>query len=151
MRLSLRFVLPLLLVLAGIAYAVAPLVDQLTLRWFMRDLDSRSSLIANTIQEPLQEQLAAGKQAKIEDFFNRLTQDERLYAVGYCAAPTGKVVASRWLPAEIRCANLDRWDGPGDHLLPSVQGPLHVAVKPMVSEATPTGQLVLVHDRKSVV
>ena len=57
MKLSLRFVLPLILVLAGIAYIVAPLVDQLTLRWFMRDLDMRSSLIANTIQEPLQEQL----------------------------------------------------------------------------------------------
>ena len=65
MRLSLRFILPLFLVLAGIAYAVAPLVDQLTLRWFVRDLDLRSSLIANTIQEPLQEQLEAGKKAKI--------------------------------------------------------------------------------------
>ena len=61
MRLSLRFVFPLLLVLAAIAYTVAPLVDQLTLRWFVRDLDIRSTLIANAIEEPLQEQLAAGK------------------------------------------------------------------------------------------
>ena len=53
MKLSLRFVLPLMLVLAGIAYATAPLVDRLTLGWFVRDLDIRSSLIANTIQEPL--------------------------------------------------------------------------------------------------
>ena len=68
MRLSLRFVLPLLLVLAGIAYAVAPLVDQLTLKWFVRDLDIRATLIANTVQEPLLEQLAAGKKAKIGAF-----------------------------------------------------------------------------------
>jgi len=54
MRLSLRFVMPLILVLAGIAYGVAPLVDKLTLSWFMRELDIRSSLIANTIEEPLQ-------------------------------------------------------------------------------------------------
>jgi len=146
MRLSLRFILPLFLVLAGIAYAVAPLVDQLTLRWFVRDLDSRSTLIANTIQEPLQEQLAADKQTKIEEFFNRLTQDERLYAVGYCAASIGPVLASRWLPTQLRCADLARWEGPGDHLLPSAQGPLHVAVKPMVGEATPDGRLVVVHD-----
>ena len=71
MRLSLRFVLPLMLVLAGIAYAVAPLVDQLTLKWFVRDLDIRAALIANAIQEPLQEQLAAGKKAKIGAFFAR--------------------------------------------------------------------------------
>ncbi len=55
MRLSLRFVLPLLLALAAIAYAVLPLVDTLTLRWFVRDLDIRASLIANTVQEPLQD------------------------------------------------------------------------------------------------
>ncbi|MDD5334133.1 MAG: trehalose-6-phosphate synthase [Rhodoferax sp.] len=146
MRLSLRFVLPLLLVLAGIAYAVAPLVDRLTLSWFVRDLEIRSSLIANTIQDPLQEQLAAGKKAKIQEFFNRITQGERLYAVGYCASPTSTALASRSLPAEIRCTVLDRWEQPGDHLLQSTQGPLHVAVKPMVSEAAPGGRLVLVHD-----
>ena len=146
MRLSLRFILPLFLVLAGIAYAVAPLVDQLTQRWFVRDIEIRSLLIASTIQEPLQEQLAAGKQAKIEDFFNRIAQNERLYAVGYCAAPTGAVLASRSLPAEITCANLDRWERPGDHLLRSAQGALHVAVTQMVSDVMQTGRLVVVHD-----
>jgi hypothetical protein len=60
MRLSLRFVLPLILVLAAFAYAIVPLVDQLTQRWFVRDMDIRSALIANTIGEPLLEQLAAG-------------------------------------------------------------------------------------------
>jgi trehalose 6-phosphate synthase len=150
MRLSLRFVLPLLLVLAGIAYAVAPLVDQLTLKWFVRDLDIRATLIANTIQEPLQEQLAAGKKAKIGAFFARITQDERLYAVGYCASDQSTAVASRALPAEIRCTDLSRWEQAGDHLLSSTQGPLHVAVKPMTSELGPAGKLVLVHDMSFV-
>ena len=150
MRLSLRFVLPLMLVLAGIAYFLAPLVDQMTLRWFVRDLDIRSSLIANTIQEPLQEQLAAGKKAKIGEFFTRITQDERLYAVGYCASPQSKALASRSLPEEIGCADLGRWELPGDHLLASAQGPLHVAVKGMASEAAPAGKLVLIHDMSFV-
>ncbi|MBK9571212.1 MAG: trehalose-6-phosphate synthase [Rhodoferax sp.] len=150
MKLSLRFVLPLMLVLAGFAYALAPLVDQLTLRWFVRDLDIRASLIVNTIQEPLQEQLAAGKKAKIGEFFSRITQDERLYAVGYCASPSGAALASRSLPAEIRCDQLQRWQGPGDHLLSSAQGPLHVAVRPLVNEAGTGGNLVLVHDMSFV-
>jgi trehalose 6-phosphate synthase len=145
MRLSLRFVLPLMLVLAGIAYAVTPLVDKLTLSWFVHDLDSRSSLIANTIQEPLVELLTAGKRIKILEYFNRITQDERLFAVGYCATPKSRVLATRSLPAEIRCSELQRWQGP-DHLLPSANGPLHVAVRPMPTEAEPEGRLVLVHD-----
>ncbi len=145
MRLSLRFVLPLMLVLAGIAYAVTPLVDKLTLSWFVHDLDSRSLLIANTIQEPLLEQLAAGKRIKILEFFNRITQDERLFAVGYCATPTSRALATRSLPTEIRCSELHRWEG-ADRLLPSAKGPLHVTVRPMASEAAPDGRLVLVHD-----
>ena len=145
MRLSLRFVLPLMLVLAGFAYAVTPLVDRLTLSWFVHDLDSRSSLIANTIQEPLQELLAARRRIKILEFFNRITQDERLFAVGYCATPKSRVLGTHSLPAEIRCSELRRWEGP-NHLLQSTNGPLHVAVRPMASEAAPDGQLVLVHD-----
>jgi len=139
-----------MLVLAGIAYAIAPLVDQLTLRWFVRDLDIRSSLIANTIQEPLPELLAAGKRTKIVEIFNRITRDERLFAVGYCASSTSSTLASRSLPVEIRCADLNRWEAPGDHLLSSIHGPLHVAVKPMSSEAAPGGRLVMVHDMSFV-
>jgi len=150
MKLSLRFVLPLMLVLAGFAYAVAPLVDRLTAQWFVRDLEIRASLIVNTIQEPLQEQLAAGKKAKIGEFFGRISQDERLYAIGYCATPASTALASRSLPAEVRCDQLQRWQGPDDHLLSSTQGPLHVAVRPLVNEAGNGGNLILVHDMSFV-
>ena len=155
MRLSLRFVLPLLLVLAGIAYALAPLVDRLTLRWFVRDIEIRAALIANTIHEPLLEQLAAGKKAKTSEFFNRISQDERLYAIGYCATPESPMLASRTLPAEISCGKLLRWDTPGEHLLSGAKGLLHVAVVPVSTDTTAevaasgtvaAGQLVLVHD-----
>ncbi|MBI5890262.1 MAG: trehalose-6-phosphate synthase [Nitrosomonadales bacterium] len=146
MKLSLRFVLPLILVLAGIAYAVAPLVDQFTLRWFVKDLDMRSTLIVNTIQEPLQELLQAGKKTRVVEYFNRITQDERFYGVGYCATPSGTVLASRSLPKQLHCRDLESWSGPGEHLLQTEKGPLHVTVRPQESEAAPAGRLVLVHD-----
>lgn len=159
MRLSLRFVLPLLFVLAGIAYALAPLVDRLTLRWFVRDIEIRAELIANTIHEPLLEQLATGKKAKTGEFFNRISQDERLYAVGYCATSESPMLASRTLPVEVTCANLPRWKMAGEQLLTGAKGLLHVAVLPVSTETVepstetaPTsatasaGQLVLVHD-----
>ena len=41
---------------------------------------------------------------------------------------------------------LSAGQGPDEHLLPSAQGPLHVSVKPMASDAAPDGRLVLVHD-----
>ncbi|MDA0238151.1 MAG: trehalose-6-phosphate synthase, partial [Proteobacteria bacterium] len=151
MKLSIRFVLPLLIVLAGIAYSLVPLVDQLTLRWFVRDIEIRAALIANTIQEPLLEQLAAGKKVKIGEFFNRISQDERLYAIGYCASSDATMLASRMIPVQISCVDLDRWIAPNAQLLPSAKGLLHVTVLPMSKEATAEaaaapGKLVLVHD-----
>ncbi len=147
MRLSLRFVLPLGLVLIAIAYAVVPLVDQLTLRWFVRDLDIRSALIADTLKEPLEEQLAAGKRDKIAGFFARITQDERLYAIGFCASPQDKPIASILFPNDIQCDSLERWEGkPAPNLISSRRGPLQVTVKSMVTAEMPAASLVLVHD-----
>lgn len=150
MRLSLRFVLPLVLALGIVAYAMGHLVDQFTLRWFVRDLDIRSSLIANTIREPLDEKLVAGNKAKIAQFFTRITQDERLFALGYCASPTSSIVAGGPLPPEIACTSIARWEQPEGHLLPSARGPLHVAVKAMASETAPEAKLVLIHDMSFV-
>ena len=146
MRLSLRFVIPLMLVLAAVAYAVVPLVDKMTLSWFVRDLDSRSALIANTIQEPLEDRLAADSRAKVINFFAKITQDERLYAIGYCASPESKPIASRFLPKLIHCDDLEHWRKPGENLLSGEHGLLHVTVQPMESEAAPGGRLVLLHD-----
>ncbi len=84
MRLSLRFVIPLLLALGAFAYIAVPLADALMLRWFVRDLDMRSSLIASTVQEPLSGLILTGSTPRITTYFNRMLQDERLYAVGLC-------------------------------------------------------------------
>ena len=150
MRLSLRFVLPLMLVLAAFAYAVVPLVDQLTLRWSVRDLDMRSALIANTLQEPLQELLAAKVPGRINGLFNRITQDERLFAIAYCGKPEGKPLATRTLPEEVRCDNLQRWRNSESHLLPTAHGPLHVSVSELIEPDGVAGQLVIVHDMSFV-
>lgn len=84
MNLSLRFVLPLALVLALIAYGVIPLVDSLTLKWFVRDLEIRANMMVNTMEGPLSELLASNSKDKILAYFTRIMQDERLYALGFC-------------------------------------------------------------------
>jgi len=150
MRLSLRFIIPLLLAIAAFAYAVVPLVDRLTLRWFMRDLDSRSSLISNTVQESLQDLIGTGNDARVLQLFTRITQDERIYAMGFCASFEAQPVATATLPPEIRCDGLRRFTDPSGHLMTSEHGPLLVSVKPLQVAAAPAGRLVLVHDMSFV-
>jgi trehalose 6-phosphate synthase len=150
MRLTLRFIVPLVLALAAIAYAVVPLVDQLTLRWFVRDLDMRSNLIANAINDPIKDSLYSGSKARTLDVFNKIIQDERIYALGFCAASGGEPIATVTFPEEIGCAGLDRFSDPSLKLLQSDKGPLHVTVVGIDVEGEHVGSLVMVHDMSFV-
>jgi trehalose 6-phosphate synthase len=145
-RLSLRFIVPLVLVLAALAYGVTPLVDQLTLRWFIRDLDIRSNLVANTVQDPLEDLVQAGNRARIGQFFTRMTRDERLLAMAFCPGADEKPIQTAALPPEIHCAELEPYSSSSGKLLNTAKGPVLITVRPLVTQATPDGKLVLVHD-----
>lgn len=142
MRLSLRFVLPLALVLAGLAYIVVPLVDQLTLRWSVRDLNTRAALVAKTIEEPLYEDIETGSNQKLLKQFADISEDERLYALGYCPRPGAAMVATRVMPKEVRCSNLDRYVGEDGYVLHTEREMIHIAVSPMSTG----GVLILLQD-----
>jgi len=150
MRLSLRFVLPLLVAIGLVAYAVRPLVDQLTLRWFVRDLDIRAQLIANTVQEPLVDLVQANARPKIATLFNRIAQDERVYAIGFCDAQRRQFTGTRNFPSDVTCDSLDRFTHDNTRLLASPKGPLHVAVERVPPEGPALGTLVVVHDMSFV-
>ena len=51
LNLQLRFLVPLLITLAGAAFVAVPLLDQMTLRWFSRDLNIRGVLVTNALAE----------------------------------------------------------------------------------------------------
>ena len=158
MRLSLRFVVPLFFALGILAYAVVPLVDKLTLKWFVRDLDIRANLIANTVEEPLQDLIQARNRRRIGQFFTRITQDERLFGIGFCPADKGEPIATATLPKEVTCAGVDSVTGPSSNLLQTAKGPVLVSIRPLMNAGmadtagpqpaltAPLGKLVLVHD-----
>jgi trehalose 6-phosphate synthase len=150
MRLSLRFVLPLLLAIGLVAYAVRPLVDQLTLKWFVRDLDIRSALITNTVQEPLVELVRANARPKIAALFNRIAEDERIYALGFCDAHRRQFIGTRAFPADVGCDRLDRFADGDTRILGRAKGPLHVAVEDIRADNDTLGKLVIVHDMSFV-
>ena len=148
MRLSLRFLVPLLLALSLFAWAAVPLSDALMTRWFVRDLEVRSTLVAGTIQEPLQEILKSGSDVRIAEFFNKLTRDQRLYAVGLCTAPytASPITSSNFPPELLRCSDWAAFDGEQSKLVPTGRGTLNVSVRPVSDGA----KLVLVHDMNFV-
>ena len=149
-RLGLRFIAPLTLALALLALALVPLVDELMLRWWVNDLEIRSQLVANTMQEQLIGMVSAGNGTGVEQLFTRDVQDERLYAIAYCD-PAGRVVYhTPTYPMGLGCREINRPGANGHVLRGFAPGPLHVTWIRVPLDATQTGTLVLVHDMSFV-
>ena len=150
LRLTLRFVIPLVVAMTLLAYAVVPLVDKLNLRWSIRDLDIRSKLIANTLQEPFGELLAQGNKARIYFMLTRATQDERLFALGYCDDRGKLIYRTPTFPKNLGCSLPAVPTHGSPALLQLPRGLVHVSVNPVLFNGIPSGSLVLVHDMSFV-
>ncbi|HEY0844403.1 MAG TPA: trehalose-6-phosphate synthase [Noviherbaspirillum sp.] len=150
LRLSLRFILPLAIVLGGFAYVIVPLMDNLTLRWFVRDLDIRSQLLASTLQEPLLDYVPQKSKKRITQLFDRAIQDERLYALGFCDNGGTLLYKTTTYPAQLGCAVPQEQDGTQQSLVHLPQGPVHVAQRELVQDGVSFGKLVLIHDMSFV-
>ncbi len=150
MPLSLRFVVPLALALAAIAYAVVPLVDRLTFQWFVRDLDARGTLIAQTAQEPLVELLRDPKagRTRVLRYFQHIMRGERIFAIGFCNRAGKLEYASPAFPPAVHCPPRDTESR--SWVLRLVDGPLHVSANPISGDAGLLGDLVIVHDMSFV-
>lgn len=145
-RLSLKFILPIVLVWGLLAYAVIPWVDNLTLRWFVRDLDTRSQLLASALQNPLQEYIPEKSQKKITELFDRAVQDERLFALAFCDQDGVLRYKTRTYLESLGCLG-----APWNHTLrqtmvPLPQGSVHVTESPLQADGQYMGKLILVHD-----
>lgn len=146
-----RFILPLMIVLATLAYAVVPLIDNLTLRWFSRDLDMRTRLLSGTVHDSLASYIQAGAHAKVVKLFNRMIQDERLYALGFCDSSKRLIVKTPTFPELLDCESVFATQEPLERTVDSPSGLLHVAYAPVFDEHSHAlGNLVLVHDMSFV-
>ena len=150
MPLSLRFVVPLALALAAIAYAVVPLVDRLTLQWFVRDLDTRGALIAKTAQEPLAELIREprGARQRVQRYFERIIQDERIFALGFCDRAGRFAYTTAAFPSAVRCSQSEASER--NWVLDLADGPLHVSQNRIAPEGVTLGDLLIVHDMSIV-
>ena len=149
-RLALRFIAPLTIVLGLLALALVPLVDELMLRWWVNDLDIRSRLVANTMQEQLVGMVRNADDAGIRQLFSRDVQDERLYAIAYCNPQGDIAYKTPTYPVGLGCREI-RGTGPDAHVLRQFPpGPLHVTWFPLPAQGTSVGTLVLVHDMSFV-
>ncbi len=94
--------------------------------------------------------LQSGSESRIADYFNKLTRDERIYAMGLCrSAFAASPVTSNNFPAELsRCQNWASYAGEASKLVRTTRGTLNVSVRPILnsSDGSSVAELMLVHD-----
>lgn len=142
MRLSLRFIIPLAITLSVVAYAIAPLIDSFTARWFIRDVEIRSKLIANTMQDSLSSLLNQKNDKRLRQLFAGVIQDERIYALALCGTNNQVIYQTPNYPKSLVCeGGLTR-----SRVVESSLISLHVASYPVLDGGIKLAQLIIVHD-----
>ncbi|MGE5616319.1 MAG: alpha,alpha-trehalose-phosphate synthase (UDP-forming) [Bacillota bacterium] len=144
MRISFRFLIPLVVALFAVAYFVTPIADGLMRQWNMRDLDIRASLLASSLQDTLYETLnTSGGEIRTANVLANLIRDERLYGVAVCDLQGELIQASVGFPANIKCRPDEKETS---RVVDLPEGPIHVAVRDLTNDGKKFASLVVVHD-----
>jgi trehalose 6-phosphate synthase len=134
---------------ALIILAVMPLTSAIVEGWLRSDVELRARLVFRSIRDQVIVGLAAAPAADLVPFFERLTEDERILALGYCTAAGELRYATKFMPKTISCARLER--GKVDTFATITDGgsPTHISVFP-ISAGPMSGHLLLLHDLEFV-
>ncbi|MDR3439840.1 trehalose-6-phosphate synthase [Telmatospirillum sp.] len=146
MRMALRFILPLLVVLVGLAWGIMPLVDHRIERWLRADVETRSQLVFFSVQDTIAALAMSKADDKIDALFKRIAaQDGELLALGLCT-PAGQLShrSAAW-PQSLGCPASPEPDRPFslEHL---TDGPVLAASFPLAANGAASGRLVILHD-----
>ncbi len=137
LRLQFRFLVPLACALIAAAYLAVPLMDQVTLRWFSRDLNSRGVLVTNALSDSVALALAADRPARLQALFARAVQDERLVAIGLCSADGQLVQRTDAFPPSLSCAAASTLAAQAEPRLALASGAVHVGVHEVIAQRPP--------------
>lgn len=146
LRLQFRFLAPLVLTLVAAAYLALPLLDNLNLRWFSRDLNLRGALVTDTLSDALADALRQGNDARLQVLFTRAVRDERLVALGLCTMQDALSQRSAAFPTDLGCALARSLSVQAVPKLPLAGGTVHVGVHPVTVDGQHLADLVLLHD-----
>lgn len=138
LRLQMRFLLPLVVTLIAASYVAVPLMDQVTLRWFSRDLNSRGVLVANALSDPIADALSDERVTRLQMLFDRAAQDERLYALGLCDLNGKRLQSTDRFPADLSCARAVDLAVKADARLSLAGGAVHVGVQEVLGPRPPS-------------
>jgi trehalose 6-phosphate synthase len=136
----------LALAAAGIMIvALASLASVLVEGWSQRDIELRTGLVFRSIRDQVTAGIAAKPGFDLIPFFERLAQDERILALGFCPEQGPLQFATKLLPKTVTCETVKRGKTDTFTIVSEAGRRIHVSAFP-ITAGTVTGHLMLLHD-----
>jgi trehalose 6-phosphate synthase len=144
--------MPLLAILAGLAWGATLLVNGTTRTWFQRDVSLRARLAANGARTALAANVDAADRKKLTALLEEIGRDDRILAATICTPGMKTLARTGALPSRYACEALpsagmaDPPAGGLDRFEELDGGLLHAAVVPIEDGGRSVAMLVVVHD-----
>ncbi len=123
----LRFVLPLALASAVVAYFAMPHIDQMLAEWFRGDIELRASLVEGSMEERLADLVSHRDKTGVRKYLSKVTADQRITAILVCDSDGTLFYRTAPTPEELSCA-LSAAPNPGtSQIIRTPSGATHVA------------------------
>lgn len=132
-QLSLRFIVPLAVVIGAFALVILPLVDELAERWFLRDLDARSQVLASSLRDPMVDLVSLQDAESIQVLLDRSVREAHARAIGFCDQSGRLLYHSSGFPPGLGCQGRTPTD-------------LRIAESPLDQEGVTLGKLVIAQE-----
>jgi trehalose 6-phosphate synthase/phosphatase len=142
----LRFVLPLALASAVVAYFAMPHIDQMLAEWFRGDIELRASLIEGSMEERLADLVSHHDKTGVRKYLSRVAIDKRLSAILVCDADGALFYRTAPTPPEISCG-LSSAPNPGaSQVIRLASGAMHVTGFLIARPDKPAFSVYVAHD-----
>lgn len=141
-----RFIISLIIALILIALAVTPLTEKLLSGWFRRDVELRSQLIFQSVEDTLTDSWKNKKSpGSYQRLFDKIARDERVMAAGLCTND-GRSIAGSTLWSENKICPENIKDSNPSFIIKKIgKGTVLVSSFPL-GELSPRPYFVVLHD-----
>src|SRR5438552_8712354 len=142
----LRFVLPLALASAVVAYFAMPHIDQMLAEWFRGDIELRASLVEGSMEERLADLVSRHDKAGVRKYLSRVATDQRISAILVCDSDGTLFYRTAPTPDEVSC-QLSAAPNPGtSQIIRMSSGAMHVAGFQIARPDKPAFTVFVAHD-----
>lgn len=131
--------------IAILALAIAPFSKRLIEQWSRSDVEARSRLVYNAIQNPVVRALADADMARMSAIFENVALDPRILAVGLCDANGRLLNPTKLMPATFSCDKVARSEADSFSTIINDGRRILVGAFPIV-ERNQKAYLVVLHD-----